>query len=262
MARQKHDVSWEKVLRNAVLAVRKFTLLFSICGLLTACAATSGSYANLQPPPPSSPVVTLKPGDQIEIKFRFWPDLNDTQVIRPDGMISLQLVDDVKVAGLTPKELDDKLTSLYASKLKNPEITVIVRSLADQRYYVGGEVANPGLVTMQGKVDVLQAVISAGGLKETASPQSVIVIRKGQKGKPVPYRVNLKNCLYRTHDAADFILQPNDIVYVPKSFIANADQFVDQYIAKLLLVRGVGLGFNYELHSANNNTRTITAPVQ
>ncbi|MCK4786619.1 MAG: polysaccharide biosynthesis/export family protein [Desulfobacteraceae bacterium] len=237
---------------------------FAFLFLATACASTTAEYhENLTAPPaaeyhenltapPAEPKVVLRPGDEIELKFPHWQELNDTQVIRPDGLITLQLIDSVQTRGLTPEELDEKLTKLYAPKIKDPVISVVVRSLVDQRIYVGGEVNKPGLQTLHGEVNALQAVINASGFKETARLSHVIVIRKDKGGKTIPYKVNLSKAVYAANPQETFLLQPSDVVYVPKTAIANLDKFVDQYIAKLFLFRGIGVGFSYDL---DNGTR-------
>lgn len=189
----------------------------------------------------------IQPGDQLDIKFFYNPELNETLTVRPDGKISLQLVDEVQAAGLKPLELDDELTKKYAKELKKPAITVIVKSFGGQRIFVGGEVNRQGLITIAGNMTPLQAVFNAGGFKETASPESVIVIRKGPGNKPVPIAMNLDDAMQGKIGSANFLLQADDIVYVPKSAIAEANKFVNQYIEKLLLFRGVSFGFTYEL---------------
>jgi polysaccharide export outer membrane protein len=190
----------------------------------------------------------IQPGDELEIKFFYNPEINEKVVVRPDGKISLQLVDEVPAAGLKPIQLDDVLTRKYAKELQNPMLTVIVRSFASERIYVGGEVNEQGLIDLTTGMTPLQAVLNAGGLKETANPESAIVIRKGKDNRPVPIKMNLNNVMYGK-GSADFLLQPNDIVYVPKSAIAKVNKFVNQYIEDLFLFRGVSFGFSYEVHS-------------
>lgn len=80
----------------------------------------------------------IYPGDKLEIKFFYNPELNDTVQVRPDGKISLQLVDDVKAAGMTTTELDKELTEKYSMEFINPTISVIVRSFTGEKIYVGG----------------------------------------------------------------------------------------------------------------------------
>jgi protein involved in polysaccharide export with SLBB domain len=86
----------------------------------------------------------IQPGDQLDIKFFYNPELNENVTVRPDGLISLQLVDEVHASGLTPAQLDDLLTQKYSRELKKPMVTVIMRSFTMQRVYVGGEVNRQG----------------------------------------------------------------------------------------------------------------------
>jgi polysaccharide export outer membrane protein len=195
----------------------------------------------------------IQPGDQLDIKFFYNPELNETVSVRPDGKISLQLVDDVQAAGLTPSQLDEFLTQKYSKELRKPVVTVIVTSFKGQVVFVGGEVNTPGLIDLSAGMSPLQAVINAGGFKETAMPEGAIVIRKDKDNRPIPVRVNLKDALYGNSSGFDIQLQPYDVVYVPMSAIAEANKFVKQYIQDLLLFRGVSLGFSYELHADNPN---------
>jgi protein involved in polysaccharide export with SLBB domain len=192
-------------------------------------------------------------GDQLDIKFFFNPELNESVVVRPDGKISLQLIDEIQASGLQPSELDQKLTDLYSKELRKPVLTVIVRSFSGQRVYVGGEVNRQGLITLQPGLTVLQAVFQSGGFMETAQPAETLIIRKGPDNKPVPLRIDLAEVIAASDPNADFQLQPDDIVFVPKSAIAKANKFVRQYVEELFLFRGVSLGFSYELHSDSND---------
>lgn len=228
------------------------TTLFCLSlGLLSACAVQQprvsqqlpGSDMRMQEPQQ----YFIRPGDQLDIKFFYNPELNETLAVRPDGKISLQLIDEVQAAGLRPSELDDQLTQEYGKELQKPVIAVIVRSFSGHRIFVGGEVNSQGIITMAGNMTPLQAVFDAGGFKETASPENAIIIRKGIGNKPHPIAINLKNAMEGKSDGNNYLLQADDILYVPKSSIAKVNKFVNQYIEKLLLFRGVSLGFVYEL---------------
>ena len=192
-------------------------------------------------------------GDELDIKFFYNPELNERLSVRPDGMISLQLVDEVRAAGLKPAELNQKLTELYAKELRKPAVTVIVRTFNAQRVYVGGEVTREGLIPMPAGMTTLQAVFQAGGFRDTAQPSETLIIRKGEDNRPIPMRVDLAKSFEGDPSNGDMTLQPDDIIFVPKSAIAKANQFVNQYIEKLLLFRGVSLGFTYELHADNSD---------
>ena len=129
-----------------------------ILGLIS-CASQSANVKNVEPlsaaqiQPQKPFVYTIAPGDQLDIKFFYNPELNETITVRPDGMISLQLIDEIQAAGLQPAELDQKLTDLYSSELRKPVLTVIVRSFTRQRVYVGGEVTTPGLIGISAGFD-------------------------------------------------------------------------------------------------------------
>jgi len=238
--------------KNIIFVIALFAPL-----LMLGCAsqnsnmiAAKSAAAAMTPSPAAAPAPYLiQAGDQLDIKFFYNPELNESLTVRPDGKISLQLVDEVQAAGLEPSELDNILTQKYSHELKKPSITVIVKSFGGQRIFVGGEVNKQGLMTLSGSMTPLQAVLNAGGFKETASPSNAIVIRKGAGNKPVPIAMNLDAAMHGKAGSADFMLKPDDIVFVPKSAIAKADKFVNQYIENLLLFRGVSFGFSYEVHS-------------
>jgi polysaccharide export outer membrane protein len=240
--------------KNIIFAIALFAPLLMLgCASQNSNMIEAKSAALAAAPSAAPPPYLIQPGDQLDIKFFYNPELNETLTVRPDGKISLQLVDEIQAAGLKPSELDDVLTKKYAQELKKPSITVIVKSFGGQRIFVGGEVNRQGLMTLSGNMTPLQAVLNAGGFKETASPENAIVIRKGPGNKPVPITMNLDAAMHGKAGSADFQLKPDDIVYVPKSAIAKADKFVNQYIENLLLFRGVSFGFSYEVHSDYRN---------
>jgi len=231
-----------------------------LCGMNGCTANQAGTKIDnpvLASAPEKPPQYFIQAGDQLHIKFFYNPELNETITVRPDGKISLQLVDEVQAAGLTPAQLDDFLTDRYSKELKKPAITVIVGSFSSQRVYVGGEVNRQGLVELTGGMTALQAVVSAGGLKETGDPEAAIIIRKGPENQPVPVRVNLKSALTGESPDTAVQLKPYDVVYIPKTWIAEANKFVKQYVEDLLLFRGVSFGFSYELHAAPTETKIV-----
>ncbi|AJE04816.1 sugar transporter [Geobacter pickeringii] len=174
----------------------------------------------------------IQAGDQLDIKFFYNPELNEQMTVRPDGKISLQLIHDTPAAGLTPAELMGRLAELYRKELKNPEVVVIVRSFSDQRVYVDGELNKPGVFPLVGSMTAMQAISQAGGLKETAGSAEVLVIRRGADNRPAIMTLNIDRVLDGTELSQDIVLHPYDIVYVPKSTIANVNQWVDQYLRR------------------------------
>ncbi len=185
----------------------------------------------------------LQSGDILDIKFFYMPELNEKVTIRPDGLISLLLIDDIHAEGLTSPELKTKLYGKYSSVLKKPDLNVIVRKFTGRKIYVGGEVSRPGMIEIDGRISVIQSIMQAGGFKDTAQPKSVILIRDSGGEKPVVAKVNLKEYLSNP-EKQDIRLKPYDVVYVPKSTIARMDQFMSQYVDKLIPVSKM-FGFSY-----------------
>jgi polysaccharide biosynthesis/export protein len=161
----------------------------------------------------------IQVGDTLDIKFFYNPELNEKDLpVRPDGRISLQLVDEIPVLGLTPDGLRDLLKKKYeATELKDVEVTVIVRSFSHQKVFVDGEVSLPTLVPVKGQLTIMQAIAYANGLRDTARRREVIVIRRGRDHTPIITTVNLEKVLDGTDLSQDIFLLPSDIVYVPKS---------------------------------------------
>jgi protein involved in polysaccharide export with SLBB domain len=188
---------------------RLFTIIVALS--VTACAATTKvtpSTVTLQKEmSPSVDKVVLGPGDVIDVKFRFTPELNYQQTIRPDGKITLQMVEEVMAEGLTPEGLDKHLTQLYSTKLKSPEITVIVVSLKKPLIYVTGQVKRPDAYNLERGTTVLKAITMAGGFTELASQSDVKIIRTADGKDQVIENVSFNEKL-----------MPEDVMVVPESF--------------------------------------------
>jgi protein involved in polysaccharide export with SLBB domain len=207
-----------------------------VCVLFTACQSAPPARTPDEMPTDSFIKVTLAPGDVVEIKFFYAPELNENQTIRPDGKITLQLVGDVAAQGKTPEELHDELVRLYTPQLKRPEVAVIVRSLASHRVYVGGQVNEPKLIELKEPLTALEAIMQAGGFHmETAQVKNVVVIRN-KNGQHYGCALDFSGAL-KGQEVAAFYLEPRDIVYVPQTTITNVDQWVDQYIRKVLPIQ-------------------------
>ncbi|MGA2516634.1 MAG: polysaccharide biosynthesis/export family protein [Thermodesulfobacteriota bacterium] len=231
--------------------MKNFTLIkfLFILLILFACAPVVKNPAPLhdhafQVSPYMEQEYRIQIGDGLDIKFFYNPELNELVTVRPDGRISLQLVHEIKVAGLTPSELTDSLTQKYAPELKKPEITVIVRSFGAHKIYVDGEVNKSGMFPLMGLMTVMQAISQAGGVKDTARTKEVVIIRHGADNRRLALQVNVQKVLDGTDMSQDIALKPFDIVYVPRSSIANVDIWVDQYVRKILPVN-ITTGFGY-----------------
>ena len=192
---------------------------------------------------PAKPYV-LQRGDEITIKVFNNLELLDTVTVRPDGKITALLLDDVDAAGLTAAELDAALTTGYGKFFREPQVSVIVRTFTNLRVYVGGEVGQPGPVSLEGNVKALDAILSVGGFRPSARMDSVILLRNDGNDRPIAQKLNFKQLLSK--GGADIALQPFDVLYVPVSRIGKVDRFVDQYVRQLLPISLTG-GFTYVL---------------
>jgi protein involved in polysaccharide export with SLBB domain len=177
----------------------------------------------------------IAPGDVLDVKFMYNPEFNELAMpVRPDGRISLQLAPDMKAAGLTASQLRAALSEKYATELKTPEVAVIVRSFAENRVFVDGEVVTPGFADLGPRMTVMRAIDLKGGMRETARLSQVIIIRKDFEGQPKATVVDLRKVINGSDLSQDIKLMPYDIVYVPKSNIARVDKWVTEYISGII----------------------------
>ena len=215
----------------------KLEIIGALLGLL-ACSSPQWQSVghvptSLTPLTPRSEY-SLQPGDDFDLKFLHNPELNERVIINPEGYVRLPLIGDVLVAGLTLQKANEKLSSLYAKELRRPELSVIMRGFSGNRVYVGGEVNQPKEIPLCGSMDALQAIFQAGGLKNTARLDSVILIRRGRDNRPEGSLLNLAAFINGAQGGSNAFLQGNDIIVVPKTNIAKVNDFVDNYIRKVL----------------------------
>ncbi len=213
-------------------SVAMVTALWMSCAQNTPIEAPV--YEVTQLPPAEITPYTLQPRDTISVVFWGNTELDQELTIRPDGMISLPFVDEVRAGGLTPKQLDDELTRRYTGELARPEITVIVRDVPGYRYYIGGEVQQQGAYPLAGNVTLVQAIQEAGGFTTTARRHEVLVIRTKPTGERSAWSVDTRPIISGANPNADFALAAADIIFVPRSKITNINLFVDQYINQVL----------------------------
>jgi protein involved in polysaccharide export with SLBB domain len=213
-------------------------LLFTVAAPVQAAPAAAVALAN------SNTSYRVGPGDELNFRFTYTPELNTVAVVRADGSLSLPLLGEVRVAGQNLAELSDSVQAALAQRVRRPEVVINVQgSLPSQRVFVGGEVGRPGVQALSGALTVLQAVLGAEGLKDSAQPREVTVLRQLAGGPQQALKVDLGAVM--TGGAADITLLPYDVVIVPKSGIANVGLWVDQYIRRVL---PISLGFSYSVN--------------
>jgi protein involved in polysaccharide export with SLBB domain len=206
--------------------------------------AASPAPATNIPSLPTAPY-RLAPGDVIEIRMFYNPELNDQVQIRPDGHVSLQLIGDVELAAKSIPEAVKLLKSKYIEQVRTPELTLQVKTYAAQKVYVVGEVQHPGMLSLPGPMTVFDAISEAGGIKLTGNRKLCVLLRRGPDGMPEGKRLVLFDHQALSSDAS-IVLGPFDVVMVPESRTSRLDRWVDQTIRQLEPVVVSG-GFNYLL---------------
>ena len=163
---------------------------------------------------PGDPNYVIGPQDVVDISVWKEPDLSRTVPVRPDGKISLPLLNDVQAAGLTPSQLSAQITTGLTKYVTNPQVTVIVSQINSQRIYILGEVARAGGYTLLPDMNVLQALSNAGGLTAFANSKKIYVLRQdGGKQQKIPF--NYKDVLSGKDPSQNIPLKAGDTIVVP-----------------------------------------------
>lgn len=195
---------------------------------------------------PKLPPYKVQVGDLLDVRLFLNPELNEEVVVRPDGMISTTLAEDIPASGKTPSQISDELRDKYKGTLKNPQVTIVVHTFAPNRIYVGGEVANPGeFVTIGPNLTISQAIARAGGVKLSADRAKIFVIRRGPNDTPQEFSVAYKDVISGEDPTADARLANYDVLYVPRTGVYEVytwwNQFVQQFIP-------LNWGFSYNIN--------------
>ena len=177
-------------------------------------------------------VYRIGPGDVLSMKFGYNPDMDDSTTVRPDGMIACRLIGEVPAQGKTPAELSALLSSKYQEFFRHPAVTVGLTESANLQAFVGGEVSNPGVVPLDGKVTALRALLFVGGAKSSAKLSDAILIRNQGENQASVRKLNLKAIIQGKEP--DFQLLPYDVLYLSRSKIAKANLVVDKFVNGLI----------------------------
>ncbi|MGO8719744.1 MAG: polysaccharide biosynthesis/export family protein [Acidobacteriaceae bacterium] len=153
--------------------------------------------------------------DVLTVNVWHEPEVSRNVPVRPDGKISLPLVGDVQAAGLTPTELQNELEARFSKFLTDPDVSVIVAEIRSQRINVLGQVLRPGTYALIPPMNVIDAVATAGGLREFAKPNKIYVLRTLPTGQMERIKVQYNNLLKGKRGSEDVLLQTRDTVVVP-----------------------------------------------
>jgi polysaccharide export outer membrane protein len=203
----------------------KIVSMLILTGLF-ACLSLSGQEAKKPTSTATSPKPTdasqtevnsdYKIGPQDVVRVDVWkePDISRTIPVRPDGKISLPLLNDVQAMGLTATQLSAAIHDGLTKYLTNPQVTVTVTEINSRRVYVTGEVTRPGALALLPNMTVLQALTSAGGFTQFAKIKNIYVLRV-EEGKQIQHPFNYKEVVKGKRPEDNVVLQPSDVVVVP-----------------------------------------------
>jgi polysaccharide export outer membrane protein len=196
----------------------------TIPGGRPAVPAPSAAPATVSPKPSPAPEAapvgisppqgyTIGADDQLSIRFWGDPQLSADVVVRPDGKISVPLLNDVQAAGLTPEELNQVLEKAASKYISEPEATTIVREIRSRKVFVLGQVAKPSPVPLNSEMTVLQVLSAVGGLLEFADKTDIVILRR-ENGKEKRFKFNFNEVVKGKNVQQNIVLQPNDTVLI------------------------------------------------
>jgi polysaccharide export outer membrane protein len=203
--------------------VPRIALLVLALAIAASAGDTKKSTAPIKPLAPSGqpvlsatqdPSYIIGPEDVITISVWKEADVSGTVPVRPDGKISLPLLNDVQAAGLTPMQLAAQITEKLKQFVAQPQVTVTVNSINSRRIYIVGQVGRAGAFPLVPEMTVLQAISSAGGISEFADSRKIYVLRN-ENGKPTKYFFNYKEVLRGENSQQNIALRPGDTIVVP-----------------------------------------------
>jgi len=205
--------------------VTSLVLVLAMTSAHRATAQTPPARVPATPPPatnPAPPVVAAVPptgyviGPEDVLAINFWreKDLSTDVIVRPDGRITLPLLNEFEAAGLTPEALREKIAAAADKYIQDPNVTIIVKQINSRRVYITGNVNKPGSYNLMAPTTVVQLLSMAGGLQDYADKKNIVVMRT-ENGKPASYRFNYKEVIDRKNLNQNIELKPGDTVIVP-----------------------------------------------
>lgn len=209
--------------RSCIFMLAAWLVLASGPRQLTATQATPDASTPKNDPKAASSIgrtsgtdADYRIGPQDLLRVDVWkePEITRTVPVRPDGKISLPLLNDVQAAGLTPVELSKMIGDALKKYITNPQVTVTVAEINSRRVYVSGEVGRPGAFPLLPNMTVLQALSSSGGFTQFARIKSIYVLRI-EDGKQVKHPFSYKDVVSGKAPEENILLLPGDVIVVP-----------------------------------------------
>jgi len=220
MRTMNHSVSRVHATRTRAITGAGMLLLWAVALLTGACTTTSDIPSSAATAPVSSTNYIIGPGDTLKIFVWRNPDVSAEVPVRPDGKISMPLVEDMQAVGKTPTRLARDLETALVNYLKNPVVTVTVTDFIGnftEQIRVVGQAAEPQALTYRDNLTLLDVVIEVGGLSEFADGNGAKLVRRTDNGHET-YSLRLADLINKGDMSANIDMQPGDIVVIPESW--------------------------------------------
>jgi polysaccharide export outer membrane protein len=169
---------------------------------------------------------TMHPGDVLEIQYRYTPEFNQTLTVQPDGYISLEIGGDLKVEGRSLQQVRSLILAQARTRLASPELTVILKEFQKPYVVVAGEVVQPQKIEIREKLTAIQAVMLAGGFKDSAKSSQILVFRKLNADTAEVKTLNFRTLKRNADLENDLTLQSGDMILVPRNRLSKIERFV------------------------------------
>ena len=168
----------------------------------------------------------LQAEDKVEVQYRYTPEYNAPASIQPDGFVSLPLIGEVKLAGLTVEEATTAIRTKACEKLNAPEVLVLLKEYVKPYFVIAGEVGRPGRVDLHGEVTLVEAIALAGGFKDTAHRKQVILLRKTGGDQAQVSVIDVRKLMSTEGIKEDITVRSGDMVVVPRNALSKLEPFI------------------------------------
>jgi polysaccharide export outer membrane protein len=168
----------------------------------------------------------IQPNDVVEVQFRYTPELNFTATVQPDGYVSSQAAGDVSVAGLTITEASAAIAAKASVRLKDPEVSVLLKDFVKPHFVVAGEVNHPGSYDLRGDVGIIQAIAMSGGFKDSAQRTQVVLVRKANAEYAEVKVFDMNKRMSPKEVREDVTLRPDDMLIVPRNRLSKLEPYM------------------------------------
>ena len=194
---------------------------------LVALISVGSAYAQTGAFSERDPRYRLQPTDVVEIHYRYTPEFDQTVTVQPDGFVTLEIVGDLKLQTLTLEQAKTAILEKASQRLKDPEVTLVLKEFEKPYFMVGGEVANPGRFEMRGSITAIQAIAMAGGFKTASAKHSqVILFRRVGADLAQTKILDLKAAMSTKHPEPLSDLRSGDLLIVPQNRVSKIERFV------------------------------------